>query len=150
MGEAVLPADRVAGRPPHVHERVIGLTDEDIAEPAGAICLVLGIAFPHAARAAGSFGPPILGLFWTPVPYEPCEGDSVRLRFDLCECAVELLGVGHEVEGPIVMTSCIDNERHDCALESCCQVRPHMNVVNGIVRGALAGLSLSSLSEVKA
>ena len=37
------------------------------------------------------------------------------------------------------MTSCVDAERHECALEGCCQVRPHMDVVNGAVRGALAG-----------
>ena len=40
----------------------------------------------------------------------------------------------------------IDTERHECALEGCCQVRPHMNAVNGAVRDALAGLSLSSLA----
>ncbi len=39
------------------------------------------------------------------------------------------------------MTSCVDAERHICALESCCQVRPHMGVVNGAVRGALQGVS---------
>ena len=35
------------------------------------------------------------------------------------------------------MTSCVDTERHDCALEGGCQVRPHMGAVNGAVRGAL-------------
>ena len=48
------------------------------------------------------------------------------------------------------MTSCVDAERHECALESACQVRPHMGVVNVAVRGALQGVSLSSLAEVKA
>ena len=48
------------------------------------------------------------------------------------------------------MTSCVDAERHECVLESGCQVRPHMGVVNGVVRGALQGVSLSSLAEVKA
>ena len=62
---------------------------------------------------------------------------------------ISLADIIEAVEGPIVMTSCIDAERHECALESCCQVRPHMNVVNGAVRGALAGLSLSSLSVLK-
>ena len=42
------------------------------------------------------------------------------------------------------MTSCVEHGRHDCALEGCCQVRPHMGVVNGAVRGALAGVSASS------
>ena len=55
---------------------------------------------------------------------------------------VSLADIVEAVEGPIVMTSCVDTERHDCALEGACQVRPHMNVVNGAVRGALAGVSL--------
>ena len=41
-------------------------------------------------------------------------------------------------------------ERHQCALESACQVRPHMGVVNVAVRGALQGVSLSSLAELRA
>jgi len=56
---------------------------------------VLAAVFPPAAGAVGpgSFGPPRLGLFWTPVPGQPCSGDSVSLRFDLCECNVEILDV---------------------------------------------------------
>ena len=53
------------------------------------------------------------------------------------------------VEGPIQMTSCVDAERHDCALERACQVRPHMGVVNGAVRGALASVSLTQLAETR-
>ena len=63
---------------------------------------------------------------------------------------ISLADIVEAVEGPIVMTSCVDVERHECALESCCQVRPHMGVVNGAIRGALAGVSLSALAEVKA
>jgi len=74
-------------------------------------------------------------------------GGGFRLARTAAE--ISLADIIEAVEGPIVMTSCIDTERHDCALESCCQVRPHMNVVNGVVRGALAGLSLSSLSVLK-
>ena len=72
--------------------------------------------------------------------------------FSLARPAAEisLADIVEAVEGPIEMTSCLDVERHACALESCCQVRPHMNVVNGAVRGALAGVSLTTLAEVKA
>jgi hypothetical protein len=56
---------------------------------------VLAAALPPAAGAVGpgSFGPPRLGLFWTPLPAQPCAGDSISLRFDLCECNVEILDV---------------------------------------------------------
>ena len=75
-------------------------------------------------------------------------GGGVRLARP--PAAISLADIVEAVEGPIELTACLGNDRHDCALESCCQVRPHMNVVNGAVRGALANLSLSSLAEVKA
>lgn len=59
---------------------------------------------------------------------------------------INLADIVEAVEGPIGMTACVDSGRHDCALESCCQVRPHMDAVNGAVRGALAALSLASLT----
>lgn len=63
---------------------------------------------------------------------------------------ISLADIVEAVEGPIVMTSCVDTGRHECALEGACQVRPHMGVVNHAVRGALQGVSLSSLAQVKA
>lgn len=71
-------------------------------------------------------------------------GGGVRLARP--PAAISLADIVEAVEGPIEMTTCLDKDRHDCALESCCHVRPHMHVVNGAVRGALAGVSLSSLS----
>lgn len=75
-------------------------------------------------------------------------GGGVRLARP--PAAISLADIVEAVEGPIEMTSCVDAGRHDCALESCCQVRPHMGVVNGAVRGALAGVSLSSLAGARA
>jgi FeS assembly SUF system regulator len=62
---------------------------------------------------------------------------------------ISLADIVEAVEGPIAMTACVDTERHDCALESACQVRPHWGVVNGAIRGALAGVSLSTLSTTR-
>ena len=59
---------------------------------------------------------------------------------------ISLADIIEAVEGPIAMTACADTARHDCALEQNCQVRPHMSAVSGAVRGALAGVSLASLS----
>lgn len=61
---------------------------------------------------------------------------------------ISLADIIEAVEGPIAMTSCA-NERHDCALDAHCQVKPHLSAVNGAVRGALQGVSLASLAEVK-
>lgn len=60
--------------------------------------------------------------------------------------AISLADIIEAVEGPIAMTACVDQGRHDCALESACQVRPHWSAVNSAVKGALGGVSLASLS----
>jgi FeS assembly SUF system regulator len=62
---------------------------------------------------------------------------------------ISLADIIEAVEGPIAMTNCIEGTTHECALEGSCRVRPHMGVVNGAVRGALQGVSLASLTEVK-
>lgn len=59
---------------------------------------------------------------------------------------ITLADIVEAVEGPIAMTSCSDHERHDCALETACQVRPHWPAVNIAIRGALAEVSLASLA----
>lgn len=64
--------------------------------------------------------------------------------------AISLAEIIEAVEGPIALTTCVDEARHDCALAGDCRVKPHWNVVNGAVRGALDGVSLLSLSQVPA
>jgi FeS assembly SUF system regulator len=71
-------------------------------------------------------------------------GGGFRLSREAGE--ISLADIVEAVEGPIVMTSCIDAERHECALESACQVRPHMGLVNHAVRGALAAVRLDTLA----
>jgi Rrf2 family protein len=60
---------------------------------------------------------------------------------------ISLADIIEAVEGPIAMTTCTDEGRDDCALLGSCQVKPHMMSVNGLVRGALQGVSLESLAE---
>lgn len=71
--------------------------------------------------------------------------------FKLARPAVDisLADIVEAVEGPIAMTNCVDDARHDCALTRGCAVRPHMGVVNGAVRGALQAVSLEQLSRVQ-
>ena len=61
--------------------------------------------------------------------------------------AVTLADVIEAIEGPIAMTSCIDTGKHDCGLEGSCRVQAHWPVVNNAVRGALAGINLTSLAR---
>jgi Rrf2 family protein len=63
---------------------------------------------------------------------------------------ISLADIIEAVEGPIGMTTCVDETRNDCALDGHCLVKPHMGLVNGAVRGALQGVSLATLAEARA
>ncbi|HYD38594.1 MAG TPA: Rrf2 family transcriptional regulator, partial [Allosphingosinicella sp.] len=60
---------------------------------------------------------------------------------------ISLADIIEAVEGPIAMTNCITGSIHDCALEGSCRVKPHLNAVNGAVRGALQSVSLATLAS---
>ena len=60
--------------------------------------------------------------------------------------AISLADIIEAVEGPIAMTACVDDKRDCCAIDGHCQVKPHMSVVNGALRGALQGVTLASLA----
>lgn len=61
--------------------------------------------------------------------------------------AVTLADIVEAVEGPIALTACVEEGRHDCTLEDACTLRPHWPQVNAAMRGALAGVALTSLVE---
>ncbi len=63
--------------------------------------------------------------------------------------AISLADIIEAVEGPIAMTSCVDSGSHTCAMKGLCRVQPHWAVVNNAVRGALAGVSLTSFTGAR-
>lgn len=101
-----------------------------------------GIPLPTAQKLVSRLS--LAGLL------ESSRGTGGGVRLARPPAAISLADIIEAVEGPIAMSACIETGRHDCALESCCQVRPHMGVVNGAVRGALASVSLASLSRAPA
>ncbi|MBY0582404.1 MAG: SUF system Fe-S cluster assembly regulator [Sphingomonas sp.] len=78
---------------------------------------------------------------------ESARGTGGGFRLARPAAAISLADIIEAVEGPIAMTACVDEGRPDCSIEENCRVKPHWNVVNGAVRGALAGVSLVSLSR---
>ncbi len=64
--------------------------------------------------------------------------------------AISLADIVEAIEGPIALTTCVDATRHDCVVEAACAIRPHASTVNGVVRGALAGVSLATLANTGA
>jgi len=63
--------------------------------------------------------------------------------------AISLIEIIEAVEGPMALTSCVDDQRHDCALEQACKVRPHWGVVNSAVRKAFEDVRLAQLAGVE-
>jgi len=81
---------------------------------------------------------------------ESARGTGGGFRLSRPAAAISLADIVEAIEGPIGMTSCVEGGRHDCCIEESCRVKPHWNAVNGAVKGALAGVSLASLSGVPA
>jgi FeS assembly SUF system regulator len=77
---------------------------------------------------------------------ESARGSGGGFRLARPPAAITLADIIEAIEGPIALATCVDEARHDCAVEGTCRVKPHMGLVNGAVRGALAGVSLASLS----
>jgi FeS assembly SUF system regulator len=71
-------------------------------------------------------------------------GGGFRLARDPAQ--ISIADIIEAVEGPIAMTACVEEGRHDCGLETACKVRPHWGAVNMAVKGALGGVSLASLA----
>ena len=81
---------------------------------------------------------------------ESARGTGGGFRLARPAAAISLADIIEAVEGPIAMTACVDEARHDCAIEDSCRVRPHWAVVNAAVRGALAGVKLVDLARAHA
>ena len=61
---------------------------------------------------------------------------------------ISLADIIEAVEGPIAMTQCsASDEVSDCALDSRCRLKPHMNIVSRTVREALSGVTLEHLAS---
>ena len=78
---------------------------------------------------------------------ESARGTGGGFRLARPPAAISMADIIEAVEGPIAMTACVEGGRNDCCIEESCRVKPHASAVNGAVRGALAGVSLASLSR---
>lgn len=79
---------------------------------------------------------------------ESARGSGGGFRLARPPAAITLADVVEAVEGPIALTACVGGDG-DCCIEDACRVKPHWNIVNETVRGALAGVTLASLTSVR-
>jgi FeS assembly SUF system regulator len=62
--------------------------------------------------------------------------------------AITIADIVEAVEGPIALTTCIENGT--CDFEANCTMKPHWPIINNAVRGALAGITIDQLRPIKA
>ena len=98
-----------------------------------------GVPLPTAQKLVGRLA--AAGLVTS------ARGQGGGFRLARPASAISLADIVEAVEGPIALTTCVDEDRHDCALDGHCQVKPHWGVVNEAIRGALAGVSLAQLAS---
>ncbi len=101
---------------------------------------VTGISLPSAKKIVSQLTR--AGLLTT------ARGMGGGIRLARPAAAISLADVIEAVEGPIALTLCVEpDQRHGCARETHCAMRPHWSPVNAAVRGALADVSLASLAS---
>lgn len=97
-----------------------------------------GIPVPTAQKLASLLGR--AGLF------KATRGSGGGLKLARPAAAITLTEIIEAVDGPIMLTACLDAEGSDCcALDRPCAIRPHWINVNTLVRDALSQVTLADL-----
>ena len=63
--------------------------------------------------------------------------------------AITMADIIEAIEGPIALTACVGGDASACTIEDHCHMGGHLARVNNAVRGALADVSLASLSATQ-
>ncbi len=107
---------------------------------ASALAADTGLPLPTTQKVLGKLG--AAGLL------SATRGIGGGFRFMRAADAITLADIIEAVEGPIAMTQCSgSDEVSDCALDSRCKLKPHMNIVSRTVRDALATVTLEQLAS---
>jgi Rrf2 family protein len=104
---------------------------------AGTLAEETGVPLPTAQK--------LVSLLTRADLLKSARGSGGGIRLARPAAAISLADIIEAIEGPIALTACVDDARHDCALEGNCRVQPHLGAVNDAVRGALSGVSLATL-----
>lgn len=98
-----------------------------------------GVPLPTAQKLVGRLS--AAGLVTS------ARGTGGGFRLARPAAAISLADIVEAVEGPIALTTCVDDHRDHCALDHHCAVKPHWGVVNAAVRSALDSVTLVHLSQ---
>ena len=115
--------------------------DGDVRLSATDIAVQTGVPLPTAQKLLGRLA--AAGLL------ESARGTGGGFALARTAETISLADIVEAVEGPIAMTACVAEDRHDCAMEGSCRVQAHWPLVNDAVRGALSGIALTHLAETR-
>ena len=59
---------------------------------------------------------------------------------------ISVLEIVGALEGPVALTSCVEEADDDCSVESLCPMRGNWNKVNSVIRSALSSVSLADMA----
>ncbi len=76
-------------------------------------------------------------------------GASGGIKLARPAAAITMADIIEAIEGPIALTACVGGEASSCTIEDHCHMGGHLARVNTAVRGALADVSLASLSATQ-
>jgi FeS assembly SUF system regulator len=108
------------------------------------------ISAPEVARLTGIPAPTVQKLvsrLTSAGLLRSVRGATGGLHLARPAAAISVADIVEAVEGPIALTSCVGDGRHDCVLEQGCSLKPHWPAVNDALRGALASVSLAGLTK---
>ncbi len=60
--------------------------------------------------------------------------------------AISVAEIIEALDGPIALTACVDAETSDCGIERLCPARANWQRINGAIREALDGVTLSEMT----
>lgn len=63
---------------------------------------------------------------------------------------ITIVHIVEAVDGPIALTNCLDDDSHDCSIESFCTNRQYWVVINDAIRKALSDVTLAEISGAMA
>ncbi|MGH1376593.1 MAG: SUF system Fe-S cluster assembly regulator [Alphaproteobacteria bacterium] len=58
---------------------------------------------------------------------------------------ISIKNIIHAIDGPIMITACVDGAEPDCTLSGCCTVRGRWDGVNSAIQDALEGVTLADM-----
>jgi len=114
----------------HIEGRVMNAPD---------LSLYTGLKVPTAAK--------ILRLLAKSGLLTSIRGAHGGYRLDRSPSDISIAEIVRVLEGPVAVTSCVDDSHEDCSVEQCCPMRGGWETINRAINTALEEVTLADMSH---